>query len=311
MVSSGFYQMAPFFVLRISDRICNMSCIVSLFVFIFGLCIGSFLNVVIYRLEPSFAKGYGRAKKDESFVKGRSCCPHCKHQLKWLDLIPVVSFLFLQGKCRYCHAKISWQYPLVEIATGLVFLLIFNDQFSTVAAAFGTTNMTAVRFVVPIFNLAFLFYVAGSLIVIFVYDLKWYLIPDKVLFPAIIIAFLYHLFESVFTGNWVLGTGNFLLAALIASGFFLFIFLVSKGRWMGFGDVKLAILLGLLLGFPNILLGLFLSFFFGAIIGTILLFFKKKGLKSEMPFAPFLIIGTFAALFFGKHIIQWYLSLFI
>ena len=270
-----------------------------LFVFCFGLIIGSFLNVVIYRLE-----------KDEDFVKGRSYCPHCKHQLTWPDLIPVVSFLFLQGKCRYCHTKISWQYPLVEIATGLIFLLIFN-QLSTY----------------QLINLFFLFYIASVLIVIFVYDLKFYLIPDKVLFPAIIIAFLYRLVFVIASGVFLNApcgnldcfaslamTGavlNYVLAAILASGFFLFLYLISRGQWMGFGDVKLAILLGLLLGFPSILVGLFLSFFFGAIIGVVLLFFKKKGLKSEMPFAPFLIIGTLAAMFWGDKIINWYMRFLI
>ena len=95
-----------------------MNLIFSFFIFIFGLCIGSFLNVVVLRLE-----------KGEGFVSGRSYCPHCKHNLAWFDLIPVASFLFLGGSCRYCSAKISWQYPLVEIATAAVFLLIFNSQF--------------------------------------------------------------------------------------------------------------------------------------------------------------------------------------
>ena len=247
--------------------------ILDIFVFIFGLCIGSFLNCFIYRLEQ---------KKS---LSGRSFCPHCKHTLSWLDLIPVFSFLFLGGKCRYCKKKISWQYPLVEIATGIIFLLIFKF-------------LNFYNFL----NLFFLFYVAAVLIIIFIYDLKHYLIPDKVLFPAIIIALVYRIF-----GNFSL-LENYLLAALIASGFFLFFFLVSKGRWMGFGDVKLAVLLGLLLGFPNILAGLFLAFFFGAIIGLILMVLKKKGLKSEIPFGPFLIAGTFIALFWGSEIIQLWLK---
>lgn len=253
-----------------------------LFVFLFGLIIGSFLNVVIYRLE-----------KEEDFVKGRSYCPGCHHTLTWLDLVPVASFLVLGGKCRYCHKKISIQYPLVEIATGLVFLLIINYQVSIIN--FQST-----------INLIFLFYITSVLIIIFVYDLKFYLIPDKVLFPAIAVAFLYRLFQ-----NPNMQLFNYLLAVLAASGFFLFIFLISHGKWMGFGDVKLAILLGLLLGFPNILVGLFLSFFFGAIIGVILIYFQKKGLKSEIPFAPFLIVGTGVALFWGNQIISWYLRFLI
>src|SRR3989344_282688 len=259
----------------------------TVFVFAIGLCIGSFLNCVIYRLE-----------KGESFVKGRSYCPHCKHSLMWLDLVPVFSFLFLRGKCRYCKGKISAQYPIIEIVTGLAFLLIANFQLPI-------TNVGG------LVNLIFLLYMSSSLIVIFVYDVKFYLIPDKVLFPTVGIAFVFRLVASFFIGNWVLGLGNYVLAALISSGFFLAIYLISRGAWMGFGDVKLAVLMGLVLGFPNILAALFLAFFFGAIIGIGAIFLQKKGLKSEIPFGPFLIVGTFMAMFFGGQIINWYLQFLI
>lgn len=159
------------------------------------------------------------------------------------------------------------------------------------------------------------------MIVIFVYDLKHYIIPDKILFPAIVIAFTYRLFENLIhwnlSGNWpskidnFIGLFNFIIAAIIASAFFLAIFLISRGKWIGFGDVKLAVLAGLLLGFPGILLGLFLAFFFGAIIGIGLIFLKLKGLKSQIPFAPFLIIGTFVTMFWGKEIINWYKNFLI
>jgi len=254
---------------------------------ILGLCIGSFLNCVIYRLE------------EEKSLNGRSFCPNCKHNLTWKDLFPVFSYLFLGGKCRYCAKKISWQYPAVEFATGIIFLLIFNFQFSIF------NEFSIIQFL----NLAFLFYIASALIIIFVYDLKHYLIPDKVLLPAIIITFIFCIFEE-FNSNFKFQISNYLLAAIIASGFFLLIFLVSRGRWMGFGDVKLAVLMGLALGVPNIFVALFLAFFFGAIIGVILMVFQKKGLKSEIPFGPFLIAGTFLALFWGHEMIVWYLRLF-
>ena len=262
-----------------------MDIVLPFFVFIFGLLIGSFLNVVIFRVEKNEHLG------------GRSYCPSCKKPLAWHDLVPVFSFLWLRGKCRNCKQKISWQYPIIEIVTGLLFLLIFNFQFS-------------------IFNTLFLFYVAAVLIVIFVIDLKFYLIPDRVLLPAIVAAFFYRVLNfgnwDLF-GNWSLVIGisplafNFILASVIGSSFFLMIFLVSKGVWMGFGDVKLAIFLGLLVGFPGILLALFLAFLFGAIIGVIGMLAKKKGLKSELPFAPFLIIGTWVTLFFGEQIVNWYM----
>jgi leader peptidase (prepilin peptidase)/N-methyltransferase len=252
--------------------------LVQIFVFLLGLCIGSFLNCFIYRLEQ---------KKS---LKGRSFCPRCKHTLSWKDLFPVFSFLFLKGRCRYCKKQISVQYPLVELMTGLIFVLILNK--------FQISNFI---------NLIFLFYISSVLIIIFVYDLKHCLIPDKVLFPAIAITLIYNLIPPY---DWQHIFYNF-LAVLIASGFFLIIFLISRGKWMGFGDVKLAVLMGLLLGLPGVLVALFLAFFFGAIIGVILMVFEKKSLKSEIPFGPFLIAGTLIVMLWGSQIINWYMRLFI
>ena len=248
--------------------------LIDLFVFIFGVCIGSFLNCYIYRLEQ------------EKTLNGRSFCPNCKHFLSWLDLFPVFSFLFLKGKCRYCKEKISIQYPLVELAGGILFLAIFNPH--------------------NILQSVFYWLISCFLIIIFVYDLKHYIIPDKILFPAIIITLVFNLIPPY---NFHQIIFNFVGAA-VASGFFLAIFVFSKGKWMGFGDVKLAILMGLLLGLANVLVALFLAFFFGAIIGVIMMVFEKKNLRSEIPFGPFLIAGTFSAIFFGSQIIQWYMSLF-
>ncbi len=258
----------------------------AFFVFLLGLCIGSFLNCLIYRLE------------EEKTIKGRSFCPHCRHTLIWKDLLPVLSFLVLRGKCRYCKKKISFQYPAVEILTGLVFLLIFINQFSS------QQEILSISFS-GIARTSFLFYITSSLIAIFVYDLKHFLIPDKILFPATAVALLYRIAESPHL------IGNYILAVLIGSAFFLSVFLISKGQWIGFGDVKLAILLGLILGFPKIILGLFLAFFFGAIIGVIMMVFQKRGLKSEIPFGPFLIIGTAISFFWGSQMIDWYLGMLI
>lgn len=258
-------------------------------IFIFGLIVGSFLNCVIYRLETK-----------KSFLKGRSFCPHCKHTLAWLDLIPLFSFIFLRGHCRYCKKSISWQYPIVEFITGLLFLLIVNFQFSIFNE-------------IPIFNfqnligLFFMLSIACFFIIIFVYDLKHFIILDKVLIPAIVLATFYRIIESIINNQ--LSIINYLCAAFGAAGFFLLIYLISKGKWIGFADVKLGILLGLVLGWPNIALSLFLSFFIGGIIGVGLIIFLGKKLKSEIPFAPFLITGTLLALFWGQGLINWYLSL--
>ncbi|OGZ24411.1 MAG: hypothetical protein A2896_01230 [Candidatus Nealsonbacteria bacterium RIFCSPLOWO2_01_FULL_43_32] len=239
----------------------------NIIIFVLGLMVGSFLNCVIYRLE-----------QEKRFFKGRSYCPDCKHQLRWPDLIPVLSFLSLRGRCRYCQKKISWQYPIVEISTAAIFFLIFNFQLS-------------------IFN----YLILPFLIVIFVYDLKYYLIPDKVIYPAIGMVLVYDFLKSD-----IPGMSDFLISAFGAAAFFLFIVLISKGKWMGIGDIKLAFLMGLVLGWPNILAALFLAFMSGAMIGIGLIFLGKKTLKSEVPFGPFLVAGTFISLFFGKIIINWY-----
>ncbi|HDL75126.1 MAG TPA: prepilin peptidase [bacterium] len=261
-----------------------MNLILYLIIFIFGLIIGSFLNCMIYRLEIN-----------KGFLWGRSFCPHCKHELFWKDLIPVLSFFILGKKCRYCREIISWQYPLVELFTGLIFVLIIAFM-----APMAFTASVA-------FMALWLFSIASLLIIIFVYDLKHYLIPDKVIYSAIVITFIYNSIFNWFYGSMTLWLYGF-MAAFIASGFFLLIFLVSKGKWIGFGDVNLGFLMGFLLGWPNVLVALFGGFFIGAIIGVGQIFLGKKTLKSQIPFGPFLITGTFIALFWGEKIIQWYMS---
>ncbi len=262
--------------------------LINSLVFIFGLIIGSFLNCFVYRLEIN-----------KGFLRGRSFCPLCKHELAWQDLIPVLSFFLLKGKCRYCKKPISWQYPLVELATAILFVLIANKQLIV-------SNPLAMLSVVNIF---FSFIISCFFIVIFVYDLKHYIIPDKVIYPAILLTLIYGIFYSYF----ILHASSFMFnigaAALGAATFFLLIYLISKGQWLGLGDVRLAFFMGLYLGFPNILVALFLSFLIGAVVGLVLVAQNKKTLKSEVPFGPFLVLGTFIALFLGEELILWYLNL--
>lgn len=260
------------------------------FIFLFGLISGSFLNSIVYRLQAK-----------ESFLFKRSYCPHCKQKLSWQDLIPLLSFLILFGKCRYCKKQISWQYPLVELATGILFLLIFFyfpifDQFFN----FSISNFL---------YFLYLLIITCFLIIIFVFDLNYFIIPDKIIYPAIFVTSFYRFFEVWNFGILDLSKIKNLGFGILPSLFFLGIILFSRGRLMGFGDFKLAILMGLILGFPNILVALFLAFFIGAIIGIGLIIFKKKNLKSKVPFGPFLVTGTFGALFWAKIIINWYLNL--
>lgn len=255
-------------------------------IFVLGLAVGSFLNSIIYRLQT-----------EESFLLKRSYCPHCKNSLSWQDLIPLLSFLVLRGRCRYCQEKISWQYPLVEFSTGFLFAFTIY-RFSPVTLG-------------DFLAIFYLLFAIGFLIIIFVYDLKHYIIPDKIIYPAILVSGIWYLssviFFNFYTRYEILNT---IYSAFGAAIFFLAIVLISRGRWMGLGDPKLAFFMGLLLGFPNILVALFFAFFIGAIIGIGLIVFGKKKLQSEVPFGPFLVTGTFFALFWGREIIDSYLNLF-
>ncbi len=261
---------------------------IQIIVFLLGLSIGSFLNCIIYRLEKN------------QKPSGRSYCPKCKHTLSYKDLVPLFSYILLKGKCRYCHKKISIEYPLVEFATGVLFVMVFYLS--------GFLEIVNYSFF-DIFTLVYLFVVLFFLILIFVYDLKHFIIPDFANFSLIIISFTYLAVYSFLENNIDIFI-NGLLSALAVFLFFFAIFFFTKGKGMGFGDVKFVIFMGFFLGFPNILVANFVSFLFGAIIGLLLIAVQKKKMKSQIPFGPFLIFGTLVAYFFGDEIIRCYLSYF-
>ena len=297
----------------------HMNYLFYIIIFILGSAIGSFLNVVICRLETG-----------EGIIKKRSHCVKCGQTLTWYELIPIISFLCLRGRCRSCREKISWQYPLVEIVTGLLFIAVTTSIFpELVEGSKMVLDFTSFRSnnIIPLF---YLLYVTCSLIVIFVYDLRHYIIPDKILFPAIGVALIYQLFlafdfASLRSGNNIAQSFSmnlfpelvegfkifypYLLSTLGASAFFLAIILITRGKGMGLGDAKLAFLMGLVLGWPNILAALFLAFFMGATVGVGLIFLGRKTMKSQIPFGPFLIAGTMIMLFWGQGILNWYFGL--
>ncbi|MFA5029198.1 MAG: prepilin peptidase [Patescibacteria group bacterium] len=254
-------------------------------IFVFGLVIGSFLNVVIFRLRSG-----------EKIVNSRSHCRSCKKQLTFKDLIPLVSFVWQKGRCRYCGAKISWQYPLVELVTGLLFVAATFNIIGNLGA--GMLFYNSDIFFNWLKSLVFI----SFLVVIFVYDLKWLLILDKITLPAGILALAFNLFLGI---SWK----SLLLGVVVGLGFFLIQFLVSRGRWIGGGDLRLAVVMGLMLGWPKILVALFFAYIIGALIALILMAWGKRGLKSQVPFGTFLSLGTLVAIFWGEEIIKWYLSL--
>ncbi len=262
-----------------------MVIILLLFAFLFGISLGSFLNCIIYRLETG------------QKPTGRSFCPKCKHTLSHKDLVPLFSYVFLAGKCRYCQKKISLEYPLVEFSTGVLFTAVFYLS--------GILDLSIIGYF-DIITLIYLFIVSFFLVLIFVYDLKHFIIPDFANFSLIGISLLYLSFSALVKEDMMFFFEG-ILSALAVFLFFFSLYYFTKGKGMGFGDVKFVIFMGFFLGYPNILVANFISFLLGAIIGLVLIARKKKGMKSEVPFGPFLIAGTLIAYFFGDKIVETYL----
>ncbi len=237
--------------------------------FVFGLVFGSFLNVVIYRL-----------KNGRNIIFGRSFCPKCKNLLKWYDLIPLLSFIYLRSRCRYCHKKISWHYPIVELISGLLWVLIFY-KFALPAGALAKAG---------VLDIIYYIFILSVFLVIAVCDFKWRIIPDKIVYPAIVVVLIYNF--NVLS----------LLAAVIAFLFFFMFFYFSKGRAMGLGDAKLAFLIGLFLSPLLAIVTFMLAFIIGAVFGIILTGLGKKSLKSQIAFGPFLILGATITFFLSDFI---------
>ena len=254
-----------------------MTFFLTIIFFILGLIIGSFLNVVIFRFNTERSFG------------GRSGCMTCQNKLSWSELVPLLSFFVLRGRCRNCKAKISIQYPIVELISGLVFaglFLKFQDIFYINTFVFSVSY----AYYAVMFSL---------LLVIAVYDFKHKIIPDTLSLVFGVVTFIGLFFFSNFLFFPHIPSVLEFLSGILLALPFAFIWLISKGTWMGLGDAKLALGLGWLLGFSRILSGAVVAFWSGAIIGFLLIVFTKKyGMKSEIPFAPFLVLGVFIAFLF-------------
>jgi len=289
-----------------------MPILILIFVFIFGLIIGSFLNCLIWRLHEKIPL--------TPFVKGgnkwnRSYCPKCKKQIAWHDNIPVLSFIMLWGKCRQCGKAISWQYPIVELTTGLLFAVAFanNFQFFPVEPGQAMANFQTIFLAMPDlakldnfqFSMKILrdFFLISVMAVIFIYDLRWYLILDIVTLPACLVMLIF---------NLILGFSlwNLLIFGIIGGSFFLIQFVISKGKWIGGGDIRLGLLIGLSLGWPGALVAIIISYFIGSIAGIGLILVGKKKWSSKVPLGVFLAAGTIITLFWQEQILNWYLNIF-
>ena len=251
---------------------------------VLGLCLGSFVNAFVWRLHE------GR-----DWVKERSECPSCHHVLAPRDLIPVLSWLSLRGKCRYCHKPIP-DSPLVELLVPLLFALSYLYWPLTL------TGVGLFQFVVWL-ACVLLF------VILAVYDLRWYLLPDKVVWPLTGLAVVWVAGTFAYTRDIQTLIGS-ALGVGIVSGLFYALHKMSKGKWIGFGDVKLGISLGLLAGGAvEACMLLFFASFIGVLISAPLVAAGKAGRKTKLPFGPLLIAGAFIVQLFGARILDWYMAL--
>lgn len=255
------------------------------YLFISGLCFGSFANVLV-----------DRGQKNES-LNGRSQCDFCHYQLQWFDNIPVLSWLFLGGKCRKCGKKLSMQYPIIELLMGMLFLL------SAIQGGLGNSVWGKMEIIRTFFLLFFSF----LFLVIALWDWKYMLIPDNLVWLGIAVAFLrvlnfVFLEKNCFWSGWNCSFSQAFLGGLVVFGFFFLMFQFSSGRWIGGGDVKLGFLIGMLAGFKNIYWLLMLAYLSGALVAVFLLLNKKKKMNSRLPFGPFLLFASFVLLLWGEEV---------
>lgn len=238
--------------------------------FILGAILGSFVKAAADRSLAS------------QTLLGRSKCVKCKHKLAWYDLIPLFSYILLHGKCRYCHKKLGTEYLVVEIVMGILIAFLFWQSSTAPELLFKTFFITI-------------------LAILFLTDLKGMFIPDKIVLPSILIALIFLISIEPLLGSVIM--------AVLISGFFYFLIVITKGRGMGGGDVKLGALMGLCLGFPNAITAIMVAFLSGAIWSMALILRGKKHFGQAIAFGPFLVIGSLVALFWGDQILNIYLKL--
>lgn len=247
-----------------------------IFIAVLGLVIGSFLNVCIYRIPM-----------EQSIAFPPSHCTNCNHKLTPLDLIPVISYIFLRGKCRYCKEKISARYPLIEVLNSVLYLLIYFK--------FGLTLITLKYCILT-----------SILIVIGMIDYDTQFVYTSTTLFGGIIACIFIIIQGVIYKN---GVFDLLLGGLIGFGIIGLIVFFTKG--MGEGDIEIAAVCGLFLGVKGILLGLFISIIIGGVVGIIILLCKLKKAKEKIAFGPFIAIGSLISMLWGIEILRSYYSMFV
>lgn len=252
--------------------------LIMLLIFIFGTCIGSFLNVCIYRLPVS-----------KSILEpSRSMCPGCNGLIAFYDNIPLLSYLWLKGRCRQCHMPISFRYPLVEMITGVLAICVF------------------LRFGLTLEGLVYFAFITTLLVITFI-DIDHRIIPDVISLPGIPLGVLAAFalpsmtFKSSVSGL-LAGGGSLLLVAWTY-------YLITRKEGMGGGDIKLLAMIGTLVGFKGVIFTIFAASFIGTLAGAVIMLHKRKNLKLAIPFGPFLSLAAVIYIFFGQRLISWYLGL--
>lgn len=245
-------------------------------VFLLGLLLGSFASVLISRTRTG----------EKGMLLGRSHCPGCRHVLGVADLVPVLSYVGSKGKCRHCHKKISAFYPLLELGMGLMFVL------TTWLAGPEADPWVLATYLVMTF----------AFVLISVYDGLYQEVPDVFSLPTALFCL------AAFPLLELYGPWDGLKGLIVPTAFFGALFFGSRGRWLGGGDLRIGLIMGAVLGHPLVILGLFLGYLFGAIFSVIGLLTRKLSRKSTIAFGPFLLAGTYVALFLGEGIWGWYFS---
>lgn len=265
---------------------------------ILGLCFGSFVNALVWRLHQQSDAKEKKAADRYSISRGRSMCVHCSHQLHALDLLPVISWLGLGGKCRYCKKPISWQYPLVELITALLFVLSYVYWPQVVEG-------------LEIARLGIWLASVTGFMALIIYDLRWMLLPNKIIFVLYGFVALDILIRLVQERSLDPLIGA-VFGVMVGGGIFYVLFQISEGRWIGGGDVKLGFLLGALVGSPmQAMLVLFIASLLGCLVAIPLLVTGRVARSARIPFGPFLIAAGILVMFFGADLTNWYLDTLI
>ncbi len=244
----------------------------NILLFVLGLMIGSFLNAFVWRFL-----------RQERITDRHSICVHCHHQLGTRDLLPLLSFLLLAGRCRYCRKPIPWHYPVVEFATGILLLPLL--YYFGVTWAFAACALLVL-----------------ALETLFLLDLRYSILPDTITLPSLVLALV---FSLSLNRTW----DEMLIGGILGAGVFFLQYVLSKGQWIGEGDIRLGAVMGLALGWKLVLVALFLAYFTGALVGVALLATRRTGWRSQIPFGVFLTVATYSTILWGESMLAAYLSI--